>query len=153
MYIHRQLTDSIGTITLDHFARRNALSQALVEELIAGLSEFKTAGARVVVIRAAAGAKVWSAGHDIDELPQGADPPQSEVFVNLEKTWTAMICAFFATPEKATLAPAPLPAAMPATWVPCQQADSGQLAPAPVPVCCVDPLGHIVELCPVKLLE
>ena len=73
---------------------------------------------------------------DVQASTQGADPPQSEALRNLEKTWTAMICAPLATPEKATPAPPPLPAAMPATCVPCQQLlEIGQLTPAPGPVC------------------
>ena len=46
----------------------------MVEEMIAALGDFQKGGARVVVIRAAADVKVWSAGHDVDELPQGQDP-------------------------------------------------------------------------------
>ena len=76
MFIESQLTASIGTITLIQPAKRNALSHALIEELIACLADFQKASARVVIIRAAPDAKVWSAGHDILELPQGADPLQ-----------------------------------------------------------------------------
>jgi hypothetical protein len=90
---------------------------------------------------------------DVQANAHGAEPPQSEAFVNREKTWTAMTCAPFATPEKATPAPAPLPAAMPATWVPCQQLASGQLSPAPGPVCWLWPFGHIVMLRPETVLE
>lgn len=74
MFILSQLTDSIGTATLNQPSKRNALSHALVEELIGCLADFEKGGARVVILRAAADAKVWSAGHDIDELPKGADP-------------------------------------------------------------------------------
>src|SRR5207253_2840804 len=90
---------------------------------------------------------------DVQARMHGAEPPQSDELVNWEKTCTAMICAPFATPEKATPAPPPLPAAMPATWVPCQQDDSAQLAPAPGPVCCVEPFGQTVLLWPETLLE
>src|SRR5262249_58170288 len=83
----------------------------------------------------------------------GAEPPQSLARMNWEKTWIAMICAPFATPENVNPAPPPLPAAMPATCVPCQQVLSGQLAPAPGPVCWLCPFGHIVELTPVNVLE
>ncbi|MFO0880435.1 MAG: methylmalonyl-CoA decarboxylase [Gemmataceae bacterium] len=76
MFTQSQIVDNIGTITLDNPAKRNALSRALVEEVIGALGKFKEAGARVVVLRAAADAKVWSAGHDISELPQGEDPLQ-----------------------------------------------------------------------------
>ncbi|MDE2157445.1 MAG: methylmalonyl-CoA decarboxylase [Burkholderiales bacterium] len=69
------IDDRIGCITLDHPARRNALSEALVHQLIAGLADLKERGARVAILRAAPGAKVWSAGHDVTELPRdGRDP-------------------------------------------------------------------------------
>jgi methylmalonyl-CoA decarboxylase len=74
MLILSQLVDSIGTITLNQPAKRNALSQALVEEFLVALAEFRKSAARAVIVRAAADAKVWSAGHDISELPRGQDP-------------------------------------------------------------------------------
>jgi len=74
MFILSQIADAIGTVTLNQPARRNALSKALVDELIAALAEFQKAAVRAVILRAPADAKVWSAGHDIDELPQGEDP-------------------------------------------------------------------------------
>ena len=74
MLILTQMAEAVGTITFNQPAKRNALSRALVEEMISVLAEFQTAEARVVVIRAAADAKVWSAGHDVNELPQGQDP-------------------------------------------------------------------------------
>ena len=40
-YTLSQVTESIGTITLDHERRRNALSHALVEEVIAALRSFQ----------------------------------------------------------------------------------------------------------------
>jgi methylmalonyl-CoA decarboxylase len=74
MLILTQMAEAVGTITLNQPAKRNALSRDLVAEMIAALGEFREAAARVVVIRAAADVKVWSAGHDVDELPQGQDP-------------------------------------------------------------------------------
>ncbi len=65
----------IGIITLAHDAKRNALSQALIEELTSDLAQFERDHIRVVVLRARPGAKVWSAGHDVGELPRsGRDP-------------------------------------------------------------------------------
>lgn len=74
MLILTQTAESIGTIILNHPTKRNALSRALVDEMISALAEFEKTEVRVVVIRAAADAKIWSAGHDIDELPQNQDP-------------------------------------------------------------------------------
>ena len=74
MLILTQMAEAVGTITFNQPAKRNALHRALVEEMISALAEFQNAEARVVVIRAAADAKVWSAGHDVNELPQGQDP-------------------------------------------------------------------------------
>ncbi|WP_088285210.1 methylmalonyl-CoA decarboxylase [Ideonella sp. A 288] len=66
---------AIGTLTLNHPRKRNALSNELVDELLDGFARMRAAEARVVVLRAADDAKVWSAGHDVDELPvSGRDP-------------------------------------------------------------------------------
>jgi methylmalonyl-CoA decarboxylase len=73
--IQTRLADRIATIALDHNAKRNALSAELIAEVLAAFDRFKTEGARVLVLRAATSGKVWSAGHDIDELPKaGIDP-------------------------------------------------------------------------------
>jgi methylmalonyl-CoA decarboxylase len=74
MLILTQTAEAVATITLNQPAKRNALSRALVEDMVAALGDFQKGGARVVVLRAATDAKVWSAGHDVGELPQGQDP-------------------------------------------------------------------------------
>jgi methylmalonyl-CoA decarboxylase len=66
---------AIGTITLNHEAKRNALSELLVNQVVAALTEFTRQEVRCVVLRAAAGVKVWSAGHDVSELPVGGFDP------------------------------------------------------------------------------
>jgi len=67
--------DKVGTLALDNFARRNALGAATVRELTDALRAFEEQGVRAVVLRAAERTEVWSAGHDIDELPvRGVDP-------------------------------------------------------------------------------
>jgi methylmalonyl-CoA decarboxylase len=75
MNVTSAIENDIGTITLDHPRRHNALSEAIVGELIAGLVAMEAAHVRVVVLRAAPGAKVWSAGHDVNELPAGGRDP------------------------------------------------------------------------------
>jgi len=67
--------NSIGVLTLNNPEKRNALSTALIEDLCAALEEMRRAEIRVVILRAAAGSKVFSAGHDVRELPtNGRDP-------------------------------------------------------------------------------
>jgi methylmalonyl-CoA decarboxylase len=81
MFILAERNDVIGTLIFNQPAKRNALSAALVEELITALDSFQKEGIRVVVLRAARDARVWSSGHDITELPQGQDPlPYSDSF-------------------------------------------------------------------------
>ena len=70
-----ELDAGIGTLTLNNPPRRNALSGELVESLLNGLAKLDADGAHVVILRAQPGCKIWSAGHDIDELPEsGRDP-------------------------------------------------------------------------------
>jgi methylmalonyl-CoA decarboxylase len=73
--VKSELKDHIGTITLDHKEKLNALSSELVAGIISALDEFRREKARVVVLRAKPGVKVCSAGHDVWELPvDGRDP-------------------------------------------------------------------------------
>lgn len=74
-FIELSRNGPIGTITLDNPKKLNALSEALVHQLIDGLRDFEGAGIRVVILRAKPGVKVWSAGHDVAELPEGRRDP------------------------------------------------------------------------------
>ncbi len=67
--------ESIGVLTLNDPQRHNCLSRQLIEELCSALTEMREKEVRVIIIRAPAGAKVFSAGHDVRELPtNGRDP-------------------------------------------------------------------------------
>jgi len=69
------LEDAIATITLDQPAKCNALSEALINELIEALGRCGQEEARAVILRASRGVRVWSAGHDVRELPKGGRDP------------------------------------------------------------------------------
>ena len=70
-----EFKDMIGWITMNHDAKRNALSFELLCGLIDAIDEMALRKARVVIIRANKGAKIWSAGFNIEELPRdGRDP-------------------------------------------------------------------------------
>jgi methylmalonyl-CoA decarboxylase len=68
--IIKEIKETIGFITLNNPRKYNALCARLLAQLITALDEFKAHNVPVVVIRAPEGAKVWSAGHDISELPK-----------------------------------------------------------------------------------
>jgi len=70
-----ELDGFVGTLTLNHDAKRNCLSESLVDELVAGLQRFSQARVRCIVLRARPGVTVWSAGHDVSELPEGRRDP------------------------------------------------------------------------------
>jgi methylmalonyl-CoA decarboxylase len=69
-----EIRKTIGTITLNR-PKVNALNGELVEGIIGALGDLKAQNARAIIIRAKRGAKVFSAGHEVTELPtNGRDP-------------------------------------------------------------------------------
>jgi methylmalonyl-CoA decarboxylase len=69
------VSNSIGLITLNNPLKHNALSKDLIHDVCAALESMRSEEVRVVILRAPAGSKVFSAGHDIRELPtNGRDP-------------------------------------------------------------------------------
>ena len=72
--VNLEVASGIGTITLNR-PKVNALSAALMEEVVAALHSMQEQRLRVVILRAQRGAKVFSAGHEVTELPtNGRDP-------------------------------------------------------------------------------
>ncbi len=67
--------DNIGVVTLRNPAKRNALSHDMMLALTEAFGRLAAAKIRVVVLQADSGSKVWSAGHDISELPTGGTDP------------------------------------------------------------------------------
>jgi methylmalonyl-CoA decarboxylase len=75
----------LGILTLNHLEKRNSLNVLLIHDMFKVLDQFEASDIRVVILRAPPGAKVWSAGHDVNELPQpGRDPlPYASPFERL----------------------------------------------------------------------
>jgi methylmalonyl-CoA decarboxylase len=67
--IHVEINEALVTVTMSHAAKRNALSEAMISEILAALENARAAKARALILRAEPGCKVWSAGHDVSELP------------------------------------------------------------------------------------
>ena len=73
--VRTQVVGPVGVITLDDQRRRNAISARVANGIVAALESLRADGVRAAVLRAAAGLRVWSAGHDIGELPRGRRDP------------------------------------------------------------------------------
>ncbi len=65
----------LATLTMTNQPKRNALSEAMINEVLAGLDEALAAKVRCVILRAEPGVKIWSSGHDIQELPKSHRDP------------------------------------------------------------------------------
>ena len=74
-FVLSTVQDQIGTLTFNNYEKRNALSRALIAELMQAINALLLEKVRVIILRAHPGAKVWSAGHDVTELERpGRDP-------------------------------------------------------------------------------
>lgn len=73
--IERSLRGKTGIICLNRPGKQNSLNRELMQELMEGIDALVEQGAYVIVLRAAPGVKVWSAGHDINELPEPRRDP------------------------------------------------------------------------------
>ena len=73
--VRTQVAGPVGIITLDDQRRRNTISARVADGIVAALESLRADGVRAAVLRAAAGLRVWSAGHDIRELPRGRRDP------------------------------------------------------------------------------
>ena len=51
--IQARVSERVGTIAFDNYAKRNAFTTGLIEEVIAALDQFEAQGVRVVVFRSA----------------------------------------------------------------------------------------------------
>ncbi|HBM15929.1 MAG TPA: methylmalonyl-CoA decarboxylase [Lentisphaeria bacterium] len=73
--IIKEVHNNVGFITLNDPKRLNSLSAEIIEEIITAFNEFKIQKLRSVVLKAAKGVKVFSAGHNVRELPMGGVDP------------------------------------------------------------------------------
>src|SRR5574343_1170286 len=91
----------IGIITMNNDAQRNVLCEALVEQLVGLLAGFRENRGRVVILRANPGVHVWSAGHDVDELPPpGQDPLRSEEHTSELQSHHELVCRLLLEKKK-----------------------------------------------------
>jgi methylmalonyl-CoA decarboxylase len=74
-FVDVEVADQIAFLCLNNPGKRNALSHGLVHELVQALSDLRDRKIAVVILRAGDGCPVWSAGHDIKELPESRRDP------------------------------------------------------------------------------
>ena len=73
--VQSEVKNNIGLIVMNDPHKLNCLSSELVAGILRAFEAFENARARVVILRAYPGAKVWSAGHNMKEIPlDGQDP-------------------------------------------------------------------------------
>jgi hypothetical protein len=73
--VQTAIVGQVGVITLGDRDKRNAIGAEMTSRGIAALESLRARQVRTVVLRAAPGMNVWSAGHDIGELPVGQRDP------------------------------------------------------------------------------
>jgi len=88
-FILSEVKNQTGVITFHNPAKKNALTHKMLNEIISVLQDFEKQNVRAVIIRAEKGVDVWSAGHDIDEIPLNGDDPLGQE-KPLEKALTAI---------------------------------------------------------------
>lgn len=72
--VQTEIIGKVGIITMHNEPKRNCLSKALLDAVNDAFDDFTAKQLTVAILRAAPGVKVWSAGHDISELPVRRDP-------------------------------------------------------------------------------
>jgi len=75
-YTKTEINGKVATLSLNNPAKLNALSKALVDEARIFLKECREKKIFVLLLKAEPNkSNVWSAGHDINELPEGRRDP------------------------------------------------------------------------------
>ncbi len=82
-----ELRNGVVIITFDRDEKLNAFNAAMTAEVAAHLERAQQAGARVVVLRANPGVRVWCAGRDLSELSPGADPADDPMLNCSSRSW------------------------------------------------------------------
>lgn len=81
---------AVGLVRLARPERRNALGRGLLSSLIAALERFAADEVRCVILGAEITGGVWSAGHDVSELPSGPGCDPLDYSVPMEEALRAI---------------------------------------------------------------
>lgn len=75
--VNVEFSEKVGIITLNNPRKLNALSAELVDDIMEALDNFQKQKIHIIILRALDGSKIWSAGHDVKELPTKMRDPLS----------------------------------------------------------------------------
>ena len=76
-FITVEIKDRVGIIEFNHAQKLNALSECLISDILEVLEEINVPDIRCIILRAPKGSRVFSAGHDVNELPKTKRDPLS----------------------------------------------------------------------------
>ena len=76
-YVNVVTINKVAVIEFNYGRKLNALSKVFIDDLMQALSDLNRPEIRCIILRAPSGSKVFSAGHDIHELPSGGFDPLS----------------------------------------------------------------------------
>ena len=76
-YVNVATINKVAVIEFNYGRKLNALSKVFIDDLMQALSDLNRPEIRCIILRAPSGSKVFSAGHDIHELPSGGRDPLS----------------------------------------------------------------------------
>jgi methylmalonyl-CoA decarboxylase len=76
-FVNVEIKDRVGIIEFNYVQKLNALSECFIQDILKALEDLNVSDVRCVILRAPKGSKVFSAGHDINELPKTKRDPLS----------------------------------------------------------------------------
>lgn len=76
-FVNVEIKDRVGIIEFNYGQKLNALSECFIQDILKAFVDMNIPEIRCVVLRAPKGSKVFSAGHDINELPKANRDPLS----------------------------------------------------------------------------
>jgi len=76
-FINVEIKDRVGIIEFNYVKKLNALSECFIQDILHALIVLNVPEIRCVILRAPKGSKVFSSGHDINELPKTKRDPLS----------------------------------------------------------------------------
>ena len=73
--VQTDIVGQVGIITLGDRDKRNAIGAEMASRIIAALDSLRAQQVRAIILRAAPGMDVWSAGHDLYRWKRRAERP------------------------------------------------------------------------------